>query len=76
MLPDAESLYARARNLAAHLASLPPKAVEGTKRTLQDGLTHAESLAAAVEWNARHMTAEGLKLPAVSRQPLAPERQS
>lgn len=76
VLPDAQSLHARAGALAAHLASLPPRAVEGTKRTLQDGLPHAQSLAAAVEWNARHMTAEGLKLPAVSRQPLTPERQS
>ncbi|WP_019587165.1 enoyl-CoA hydratase-related protein [Deinococcus apachensis] len=60
VLPDADALYARAGALAAHLAALPSKALEGTKRTLQDGLPHAESLAAAVEWNARHMTAEGL----------------
>lgn len=60
VLPDAEALYARADALAAHLAALPPRALEGTKRTLQDGLLHAQSLAAAVEWNARHMTAEAL----------------
>ncbi|MCP2015091.1 enoyl-CoA hydratase [Deinococcus sp. HSC-46F16] len=60
VLPDADALYARADALAAHLAALPPKALEGTKRTLQDGLSHAESLAAAVEWNARHMTADAL----------------
>lgn len=60
VLPDADALYARARNLAAHLAALPPRALEGTKRTLQGGLPHAESLAAAVEWNARHMTVDGL----------------
>lgn len=60
VLPDADALYARADALAAQLASLPPKAVEGTKRTLGDGLPHAESLAAAVDWNARHMTAEAM----------------
>ncbi|WP_027461521.1 enoyl-CoA hydratase-related protein [Deinococcus murrayi] len=64
VLPNAEALYARAGALAAHLAALPPRALEGTKRTLQDGLSHAESLAAAVEWNARHLTPETLKLPA------------
>ncbi|MEF2276836.1 enoyl-CoA hydratase-related protein [Deinococcus sp. YIM 134068] len=73
VLPDADALYARAHALAAHLATLPPRALEGTKRTLQDGLSHAESLAAAVQWNARHMTAEALKLSAVSRQPSASE---
>lgn len=60
VLPDADALYARAQNLAAHLAALPPRALEGTKRTLRGGLPHAESLAAAVEWNARHMTVDGL----------------
>ncbi|WP_102128467.1 enoyl-CoA hydratase/isomerase family protein [Deinococcus planocerae] len=60
VLEGAEALYARAQSLAAHLASLPPRALEGTKRTLQDGLPHAESLAAAVEWNARHMTADAM----------------
>jgi enoyl-CoA hydratase len=60
VLPDADSLYARAQGLAAGLAALAPRALEGTKRILQGGLPHAESLAAAVEWNARHMTAEGL----------------
>ncbi|UQN07569.1 enoyl-CoA hydratase-related protein [Deinococcus sp. QL22] len=57
---DADALYARAEALAAHLAALPPKALEGTKRTLNDNLSHAQSLAAAVDWNAEHMTAEGL----------------
>lgn len=57
---DAGALYTRAEALAAQLATLPPKALEGTKRILTDGLPHAESLAAAVDWNARHMTAEGL----------------
>ncbi|SMB88648.1 enoyl-CoA hydratase-related protein [Deinococcus hopiensis] len=60
VLPDAETLYARADVLAAQLAALPAKALEGTKRVLGDGLTHAQSLAAAVDWNAEHMTAEGL----------------
>ncbi|WP_216325740.1 enoyl-CoA hydratase/isomerase family protein [Deinococcus aestuarii] len=76
VLPDAETLYARAGSLAAHLASLPPKALEGTKRTLGDGLPHAESLAAAVAWNARHMTAEALKLSAVSPQRSASKSKS
>ncbi|GAA5513488.1 short-chain-enoyl-CoA hydratase [Deinococcus carri] len=58
--PDAEALYARADALASQLAALPPKAVEGTKRTLADERPHAESLASAVTWNARHMTAEAL----------------
>jgi len=57
---DAGTLDARADALAAQLATLPPRALEGTKRVLTDGLPHAESLAAAVDWNARHMTAEGL----------------
>lgn len=60
VLPDADALYVRANALAAHLAALPPRAVEGTKRTLQDRLPHADSLAAAVEWNARHMTADAM----------------
>ena len=34
--------------LAEHLAALPAKALEGTKRALSDGLPHAESLAADV----------------------------
>lgn len=61
--PDAQTMYARADALAAQLAALPPKAVEGTKRILADERPHAESLAAAVAWNARHMTAEGLTVP-------------
>lgn len=66
--PDAAALYARVDALAAQLAALPPKALEGTKRSLTDSLPHAESLAAAVAWNARHMTAAGLTLPATSSQ--------
>lgn len=58
--PDADTLYARADALAARLADLPPRALEGTKRTLGDGLPHAQSLAAAVDWNARHMTADAM----------------
>ncbi|WP_309569582.1 enoyl-CoA hydratase-related protein [Deinococcus sp.] len=54
------ALFARADALAAHLASLPAKALEGTKRILHDDLPHAQSLADAVAWNARHMTAGGL----------------
>ena len=60
VLPDADALFARADQLAAHLASLPPKALEGTKTVLSAALPHAESLSQAVDWNAEHMTAEGL----------------
>ncbi|MDV6375834.1 enoyl-CoA hydratase-related protein [Deinococcus arenicola] len=56
-----EDLFERANNMALHLASLSPKALEGTKRALTDDLPHAESLANAVEWNAHHMTLEGLQ---------------
>ncbi|GGK29367.1 enoyl-CoA hydratase [Deinococcus malanensis] len=55
-----EALFARADALADQLAALPPKALEGTKRTLNDGLPHRQSLDGAVAWNARHMTAEAL----------------
>ncbi|PNY81820.1 enoyl-CoA hydratase-related protein [Deinococcus koreensis] len=61
VLPDQDALFARADALAAHLAALPPKALEGTKRILQGERPHAESLAAAVAWNARHMTLDGLQ---------------
>ncbi|MVN85878.1 enoyl-CoA hydratase [Deinococcus sp. HMF7620] len=60
VMPTLDALFARAEELAAYLATLPSKALEGTKRTLQDGLSHTESLHAAVAWNAQHMTAEGL----------------
>ncbi|TSA87846.1 enoyl-CoA hydratase [Deinococcus detaillensis] len=60
VLPDPEALFARAAELAAHLATLPPKALEGTKKVLNAALPHAESLSQAVDWNAEHMTAEGL----------------
>lgn len=61
ILPDQDALFARADALAEHLAALPAKALEGTKRALSDGLPHAESLAAAVRWNAEHMTVEALQ---------------
>lgn len=60
VLPGAEALYARAAALAAQLAALPPRAVEGTKRILHSALPHAESLAAAVAWNAQHLSVQGL----------------
>ncbi|AZI42918.1 enoyl-CoA hydratase [Deinococcus psychrotolerans] len=60
VLTDPEALFARAAELAAHLSSLPPKALEGTKKVLNAALPHAESLSQAVDWNAEHMTAEGL----------------
>ena len=58
--PDTDTLYARADALAAQLAAFPPQAVEGTKRVLSDGLPHAESLSAAVDWNAEHMDLSAL----------------
>ena len=61
VLPDPEALFARAEALAQQLAALPPKALEGTKLTLQDDLPHAQSMANAVTWNAHHMTVEGLQ---------------
>lgn len=61
VLDTPEELFARAQALAEHLAALPPRALEGTKRILQDELPHARSLADAVTWNAHHMTVEGLQ---------------
>lgn len=61
VLETPEELFERADALAQQLAALPHKALEGTKRTLLDDLPHAESLANAVEWNAHHMTVEGLQ---------------
>ena len=55
-----EALFERANALALHLSGLPPKALEGTKRVLNDALPHQESLMQAVDWNARHMTAEAM----------------
>ncbi len=60
ILGTPEALFARAEQLAAHLATLPQKALEGTKKVLNAALPHAESLSQAVDWNAEHMTAEGL----------------
>ncbi|GHF49659.1 enoyl-CoA hydratase [Deinococcus metalli] len=60
VLDTPDALFARAQQLALHLAGLPARALEGTKRILNDDLPHARSLADAVQWNALHMTAEGL----------------
>lgn len=60
VLDTPELLFERAEALAAHLATLPPKALEGTKKVLNAALPHAESLSQAVDWNAQHMTTEGL----------------
>lgn len=60
VLADADALYARAETLAAGLAALPPKALEGTKRILQDGLPHREGMQQAVDWNADHLRQEHL----------------
>ncbi|WP_135228966.1 enoyl-CoA hydratase-related protein [Deinococcus fonticola] len=61
VLDTPEALFQRADELARHLAGLPARALEGTKRTLQDGLPHHESMQGAVQWNAQHMTLEGLQ---------------
>lgn len=61
VLDTPEALFERADALAQQIAALPAKALEGTKRTLQDGLSHHESMQSAVQWNARHMTLEGLQ---------------
>lgn len=61
VLATPEALFERAEALAQQLAALPAKALEGTKRTLQDELKHTESMNSAVAWNARHMTLEGLQ---------------
>ena len=61
VLPDEAALYARAEALAAHLAGLPPKALEGTKRVLNAAAPHAQGLANAVEWNARHLRLEDMQ---------------
>lgn len=61
VLDTPDALFARADQLAAQLAGLPARALEGTKRILLDELPHAQSLADAVQWNAHHMTLDGLK---------------
>lgn len=60
VLETPEALFERANALALHLAGLPPKALEGAKRVLNAGLPHTESLMQAVDWNAKHMTAEAM----------------
>ncbi|WP_407569705.1 enoyl-CoA hydratase-related protein [Deinococcus altitudinis] len=60
VLGTPEALFERANALALHLAGLPPKALEGTKRVLNAALPHRESLMQAVDWNAEHMTAEAM----------------
>ena len=61
VLDSPEDLFRRADELAAQLVALSPRALEGTKRALTDDLPHAQSLSNAVEWNAHHMTLEGLQ---------------
>ena len=64
VLDTPDALFARAEELAAHLAGLPQKALEGTKKVLNDALhhrlPHTESMGQAVDWNAEHMTAQGM----------------
>ena len=60
VLPTPEALFERANALALHVSGLPPRALEGTKRVMNDALPHSESLMQAVDWNARHMTAEAM----------------
>lgn len=61
VLPTPDELYARADELAAHLAGLPPRALEGTKRVLNAALPHHDSLMQAVDWNARHLDPQILR---------------
>ncbi len=37
------------------MATLPPRAVEGTKAVLEARAPHTESLRLAAEWNADHL---------------------
>lgn len=60
VLPTPEALFERAQALALHLAALPARALEGTKRVLNAALPHTESLMQAVDWNAEHMTADAM----------------
>ena len=60
VLPTPDELFARADALAQHLATLPAKALEGTKRVLNAGLPHLGGMMQAVDWNAEHMSAEVL----------------
>ena len=62
VLDTPEALFERADVLALHLAGLPPKALEGTKRVLNAALPHTESLMQAVDWNAEHMTIDSLQI--------------
>lgn len=61
VLDTPEILFERANELARQLAQLPAKALEGTKRILQDELPYARSMQNAVTWNAEHMTLDGLQ---------------
>ncbi|ADV68726.1 enoyl-CoA hydratase-related protein [Deinococcus maricopensis] len=64
-----DALLTRAETLAARLAALPPRAAEGTKRTLNAHLPHADSLRHAAQWNADHLdlNALGAHLQKLSR---------
>ncbi|MCT1882471.1 enoyl-CoA hydratase-related protein [Corynebacterium sanguinis] len=61
VLGSPEALFARAEELGQSLAGLPPKALEGTKRTLVDGLDHNKSMKNAVLWNAQHVSVDNLQ---------------
>ncbi len=60
VLPTPEALFERANVLALHMSGLPPRALEGTKRVMNAGLPHFDSLMQTVDWNAQHMTAEAM----------------
>ena len=60
VLDTPDALFERANALAVHMSGLPPRALEGTKLVMNAGLPHTESLMQAVDWNARHMTAEAM----------------
>lgn len=61
VLDSPDALLARAEELGEALAALPPKALEGTKRTLADGLDHNQSMKNAVLWNAQHVSVDNLQ---------------
>jgi enoyl-CoA hydratase len=60
VLETPELLFERANALALHLCSLPPRALEGSKRVMNTALPHTESMMQAVDWNAEHMTVDAM----------------
>lgn len=72
VLDTPEALHERAWALARTLAAHPPRAVQGSKRVLNERLPHAEGLAQAARWNAEHLDLRALTAglrPAASEPP-------